>query len=1817
MLSTGNKQSYDTRLYNICEPWHGERGLLFSEKFIVNFKAGLMEKSDDYCTYEQHLSGHCPGGIVKPSAAQLLADAAHVNVPRPHQGNASEVRKSEAAFNNRDAAIVQLFRKHITADLVQARIDDIRQMHEDGNYDGGAPVLDVVVVAGAPPNYAAAHPRAGQPLNADDLAAYQSCGNSLARHIIRIISTEAVPDPSSGLTRMNLDNRWSNAKMQVVGITETTPRDLAAWLTRLATESGRSEQAKTVKFLSLLTQPADVATKATQELQRCSEHLRNPDGSPCFRLVVQEMQELWSVCAQRNQIAFKPKMTATGVSNTVDGFSATFEEDEGSEADEFAYMTSGRAAATGAAGSISDEALCWNCLGWGHTKNGNPPCPSARRFRKMSEAAAALNSRAAQMNRGGRGGRSNSGRFRPRGGRSNSLPPPGSRREPPVVNSLDDSHLSDARIDGDGNVYSIAGDIIGQIGSKSAAEEKEKITPTANDDKTAEEFEKVDPERFDMGEFGSTHLGGNIYGLEVVVDDRAEATADESEVVVDDRTEATSNDISKPGKSNPFSCLTSILVSIGAVAKGVFTAVNANRRAVAATTAACMVTGVSSLSIGNVYPATLTPATHDSGVTWDANIDSGASISASGRSNLFPPKLITKWHPKFSVRSASRQVMPVLFIGSMLLKPAGINNKKNKGLIVENALYVPDMKELTLISPKQLFRSHGIRTYFNDENYLKLPDGATVEFTETSKSYILKIEPLDDELRKFDASNASEFASAECLERCLALAPAELTAELVHRRCCHFSPDRISDSLPYVKGICKVPRFHCHDCLRGGMKAPSVQPQRKQSDNAKPIKPKSEEFGDLIWSDTCSLPVSEPYGYVGWVAFLDDATRWLALYFIRNHTAEEILSCLQTFLTDNCEYLPKVDGRPHCKCFGTDNHGEYFSESSEKFMQELFIRHVSQPGYNPWRNPSERSHGIVLRCIRIVHAESGAPLQYWPFTAATAVFVHNGLVTRSAHVIHPASSPHFMKTGVHANFTRLRCLYCRIVCFVRGEKESLTKIDVPTVEGIYLGIDHRRQGYFAYVLTWKRFSTFAFNDCRFYENDYPSFTGEFGKHTDSDDVINPRRLEGPPLTDRAGNRTRGTRRRPARPASAARAAAAPAAAPPVAVANQPPAPTVGMRVSGYFPPGNGVPGSWDPGTITRVHSTGAFDVVYDDGLQENTQTWGEALRPLNTAVTTDTLINGTDALFVSFNDNYSPIVLDSIGPDAYLCLNLDAVGALPSPPRKSSEFDSRPDGDEWWAGAKREFLLKKANDTFDLVDRPTDGTNVVKSRIVCSYKYDPITGALRDENGHYVRWVACGYSEIFGRDYWETYTATTKSCGLRVFAALVASYDLDTCHIDDVKFFTQTPLKQKIYCEQMDGFEEGGLLPDGRRKLVCLLKKGLEGLKQSGNNAQTQCTEHLIGPCQLTQLESEPTIFHRTFTINGVRVFFILLVWIDDKWAGFSRGGYESILVPFLKNYNLRFKSTNSVGDVSRFVGIDITRDRSERTISLSQEKYIHAMVPKFVDDVKLKTKKSALPATTAKPDPYHSLYDLSLKKTEADRIDKPYLAAIASAMYAACITRGDVAFYTSFLSQFSKLPFSEAWDALEQLLISLYASRKLSLTYGGKKIKIPDAPTCSPPLNPSVIEKVYGLMIYSDGSWKLGCTYAGFFILFCNAAIDWGAVKLKVMLSSTEAEIASGSLATRRIVYVRHLLGEILKLPQLPVTHIVDNSATPCLTEKMGASKKTEHFRRWEQFMRYAVVHGHSYVHLCATRDQLADGLTKVTNGAQYIAMRNTMLNL
>ena len=51
---------------------------------------------------------------------------------------------------------------------------------------------------------------------------------------------------------------------------------------------------------------------------------------------------------------------------------------------------------------------------------------------------------------------------------------------------------------------------------------------------------------------------------------------------------------------------------------------------------------------------------------------------------------------------------------------------------------------------------------------------------------------------------------------------------------------------------------------------------------------------------------------------------------------------------------------------------------------------------------------------------------------------------------------------------------------------------------------------------------------------------------------------------------------------------------------------------------------------------------------------------------------------------------------------------------------------------------------------------------------------MLDEGGIKVRWVGCGYSQIWGKDYWGTYAACPKATGIRLFAAITALHDLDT-----------------------------------------------------------------------------------------------------------------------------------------------------------------------------------------------------------------------------------------------------------------------------------------------------------------------------------------------------------------------------------------------------------------------------------------------------------
>jgi hypothetical protein len=129
--------------------------------------------------------------------------------------------------------------------------------------------------------------------------------------------------------------------------------------------------------------------------------------------------------------------------------------------------------------------------------------------------------------------------------------------------------------------------------------------------------------------------------------------------------------------------------------------------------------------------------------------------------------------------------------------------------------------------------------------------------------------------------------------------------------------------------------------------------------------------------------------------------------------------------------------------------------------------------------------------------------------------------------------------------------------------------------------------------------------------------------------------------------------------------------------------------------------------------------------------------------------------------------------------------------------------------------------------------------------------------------------------------------------------------------------------------------------------------------------------------------------------------------------------------------------------------------------------------------------------------------------------------------------------------------------------------------------------------------------------TYAGFYIMMCGAAVDWSSILIKVIChSSAEAEISAACKAGKRMMFLVQLLRELEHDIVCPIPFFIDNSATSELTRKMGATKRTEHFLRWQHYMRQLVNHDYAKVFLVKDADQRADIATKMINLTKFAKM-------
>ncbi len=122
-----------------------------------------------------------------------------------------------------------------------------------------------------------------------------------------------------------------------------------------------------------------------------------------------------------------------------------------------------------------------------------------------------------------------------------------------------------------------------------------------------------------------------------------------------------------------------------------------------------------------------------------------------------------------------------------------------------------------------------------------------------------------------------------------------------------------------------------------------------------------------------------------------------------------------------------------------------------------------------------------------MHAVADVGDSLWPFAAAQATRITNSLVTYSDLGIKPGIAPYEIASGKQPNLAPLRVMYCSCTCLIRSKADlaRVTKVAPRARQGIHLGVDAARGGYFVYIPEWARRTTFMLNEVTFDEKTFP------------------------------------------------------------------------------------------------------------------------------------------------------------------------------------------------------------------------------------------------------------------------------------------------------------------------------------------------------------------------------------------------------------------------------------------------------------------------------------------------------------------------------------------------------------------------------------------------------------------------------------------------------------------------------------------------------------------------------------------------------------
>ena len=399
-----------------------------------------------------------------------------------------------------------------------------------------------------------------------------------------------------------------------------------------------------------------------------------------------------------------------------------------------------------------------------------------------------------------------------------------------------------------------------------------------------------------------------------------------------------------------------------------------------------------------------------------------------------------------------------------------------------------------------------------------------------------------------------------------------------------------------------------------------------------------------------------------------------------------------------------------------------------------------------------------------------------------------------------------------------------------------------------------------------------------------------------------------------------------------------------------------------------------------------------------------------------------------------------------------------------------------------------------------------------------------------------------------------------------------------------------MYMEIPHGFN----MPEGGRSDHCLkILKNIYGQKQAGRTWSKHLTKGLLS-IGFVQSEADECIYYR-----GMTVF---MVYVDD---GIFISPDACLINECIELMRAIFNLTDE-GDISDYLGIQVSRSEDAATISLTQPH----LIASIANDIGFtnKTKSKGVPASPT--------VILQRDLTGEDFAEHwSYRSIIGKLNFLEKSTRPDIAYAVHQCARFSANPKASHAAAVRNIVRYLIGTPAQGIV-----------------LQPNE----HSFVVWADadfcGNWNRDTSVSdtmtaksrsGYAITYASCPVLWASkLQTEVALSTTEAEYVCLSQSLRDTIPLMNLLAEVrdkldkdvISVPAVRCTLFEDNSGALELARTPKMRPRTKHINIKYHHFRDHVRRKLISIEHVATEDQVADIFTKPLPVVAFLRHRKSL---